>query len=93
MEVAIAARRKEKEDEKERLQKQKEMICRAEEKEKVCEIWYLNELLCLIASKISNSSQFFTLFVNSLWYLCRDIVLNGALPMPILALKLRALPQ
>uniref|UniRef100_A0A7M4ENU0 Coiled-coil domain containing 148 n=1 Tax=Crocodylus porosus TaxID=8502 RepID=A0A7M4ENU0_CROPO len=39
LEVAIAARRKEKEDEKERLQKQKEMIWRAEEKEKVRKYW------------------------------------------------------
>lgn len=35
LEAAVAARRKEKEDEKERLQKEQEMIRRAQEKEKV----------------------------------------------------------
>lgn len=35
LEAAVAARRKEKKDEKERLQKEQEMIRRAQEKEKV----------------------------------------------------------
>lgn len=35
LEAAVAARRKEKEDEKERIQKEQEMIHRAQEKEKV----------------------------------------------------------
>nr|XP_008176716.1 coiled-coil domain-containing protein 148 isoform X4 [Chrysemys picta bellii] len=39
LEAAIAARRKEKEDEKEKIQKEKEMIQRAEEKEKVRIYW------------------------------------------------------
>uniref|UniRef100_A0A8D0HPA7 Coiled-coil domain containing 148 n=1 Tax=Sphenodon punctatus TaxID=8508 RepID=A0A8D0HPA7_SPHPU len=39
LEAAIAARRKEKEDEKARLQKEREMIQRAEEKEKVRKYW------------------------------------------------------
>uniref|UniRef100_A0A8C3IT12 Coiled-coil domain containing 148 n=1 Tax=Chrysemys picta bellii TaxID=8478 RepID=A0A8C3IT12_CHRPI len=43
LEAAIAARRKEKEDEKEKIQKEKEMIQRAEEKEKVWKIIYWAE--------------------------------------------------
>uniref|UniRef100_A0A8C8R893 Coiled-coil domain containing 148 n=1 Tax=Pelusios castaneus TaxID=367368 RepID=A0A8C8R893_9SAUR len=39
LEAAIAARRKEKEDEKEKIQKEKEMIQRAEEKEKLRKYW------------------------------------------------------
>nr|XP_006126902.1 coiled-coil domain-containing protein 148 isoform X1 [Pelodiscus sinensis] len=39
LEAAIAARRKEKEDEKEKIQKEKEMIQRAEDKEKVRKYW------------------------------------------------------
>uniref|UniRef100_A0A8C4YPN9 Coiled-coil domain containing 148 n=1 Tax=Gopherus evgoodei TaxID=1825980 RepID=A0A8C4YPN9_9SAUR len=43
LEAAIAARRKEKEDEKEKIQKEKEMIQRAEGKEKVWKIIYWAE--------------------------------------------------
>uniref|UniRef100_A0A674KCW7 Coiled-coil domain containing 148 n=1 Tax=Terrapene triunguis TaxID=2587831 RepID=A0A674KCW7_9SAUR len=43
LEAAIAARRKEKEDEKEKIQKEKEIIQRAEEKEKVWKIIYWAE--------------------------------------------------
>ncbi|XP_074857083.1 coiled-coil domain-containing protein 148 [Carettochelys insculpta] len=39
LEAAIAARRREKEDEKEKIQKEREMIRRAEEKEKVRKYW------------------------------------------------------
>ncbi|KFP16166.1 Coiled-coil domain-containing protein 148, partial [Egretta garzetta] len=43
-EAAIAARRREKEDEKERLQREKEMIRRAQEKEKVKNYWAEKQL-------------------------------------------------
>ncbi|KAM9631529.1 coiled-coil domain-containing protein 148 isoform 3-T3 [Morphnus guianensis] len=44
LEAAVAARRKEKEDEKERLQKEQEMIRRAQEKEKVKKYWAEKQL-------------------------------------------------
>ncbi|XP_032848567.2 coiled-coil domain-containing protein 148 isoform X2 [Tyto alba] len=44
LEAAVAARRKEKEDEKERLQKEQEMIHRAQEKEKVKKYWAEKQL-------------------------------------------------
>ncbi|XP_050567417.1 coiled-coil domain-containing protein 148 isoform X5 [Cygnus atratus] len=44
LEAAIAARRKEKEDEKERLRKEQEMIHRAQEKEKVKRYWAEKQL-------------------------------------------------
>ncbi|NWU65896.1 CC148 protein, partial [Pterocles burchelli] len=44
LEAAIAARRKEKEDEKERLQKEQEMIHRAQEKEKLKKYWAEKQL-------------------------------------------------
>ncbi|XP_054685094.1 coiled-coil domain-containing protein 148 isoform X3 [Grus americana] len=44
LEAAVAARRKEKKDEKERLQKEQEMIRRAQEKEKVKKYWAEKQL-------------------------------------------------
>ncbi|KFV16684.1 Coiled-coil domain-containing protein 148, partial [Tauraco erythrolophus] len=44
LEAAVAARRKDKTDEKERLQKEKEMIRRAQEKEKVRKYWAEKQL-------------------------------------------------
>ncbi|XP_064306976.1 coiled-coil domain-containing protein 148 isoform X2 [Phalacrocorax carbo] len=44
LEAAVAARRKEKEDEKDRLQKEQEMIRRAQEKEKVKKYWAEKQL-------------------------------------------------
>ncbi|KAM6070692.1 coiled-coil domain-containing protein 148 isoform 1-T2 [Chlamydotis macqueenii] len=44
LESAVAARRKEKQDEKERLQKEQEMIRRAQEKEKVKKYWAKKQL-------------------------------------------------
>ncbi|NXT22951.1 CC148 protein, partial [Syrrhaptes paradoxus] len=44
LEAAIAARRKEKEDEKERLQREQEMIRRAQEKEKLKKYWAEKQL-------------------------------------------------
>ncbi|XP_010168493.1 coiled-coil domain-containing protein 148 [Antrostomus carolinensis] len=44
LEAAVAARRKEKQDEKERLQKEQEMVRRAQEKEKVKKYWAEKQL-------------------------------------------------
>ncbi|KAM6131730.1 LOW QUALITY PROTEIN: coiled-coil domain-containing protein 148 [Phoenicopterus ruber ruber] len=44
LEAAVAARRKEKKDEKERLQKEQEMVHRAQEKEKVKKYWAEKQL-------------------------------------------------
>ncbi|NXL62255.1 CC148 protein, partial [Chordeiles acutipennis] len=44
LEAAVAARRKEKQDEKERLQKEQEMVQRAQEKEKVKKYWAEKQL-------------------------------------------------